>query len=248
MPLQAIIDDCGLIINRHEPVHGGDINHSYCLYGSDATYFLKVNDAERYPAMFKKEADGLDTLRNSNTLTIPEVIKCGITEQEQYLLLEWIEPGKPKSNFWENFGAALATMHRQPQPYFGWSADNYIGSLPQYNIQHDSWHMFYTECRILPLVKKLFDAGVFTKQDAITAESFCKKIDRLFSQEPPALLHGDLWGGNFMITAAGNAAIYDPAVYYGHREMDLGMTKLFGGFDERFYTAYNEVYTLEKGW
>ena len=248
MSLKNILADCGVNITRYEPVYGGDINQSFCLYSSDTKYFLKVNDAKRFPFMFEKEANGLDTLRNSGTLAIPGVIKCGIAEQQQYLLLEWIEPGKPKSNFWENFGAELATMHRQPQPYFGWSADNYIGSLPQYNIQHDSWHTFYAECRILPLVKKLFDTGAFSKQDVVAADTLCQKIDQLFSQEPPALLHGDLWSGNFMIAAAGNVAIYDPAVYYGHREMDLGMTKLFGGFDQRFYTTYNEVYPLEKNW
>lgn len=248
MPLQTIMNDCGFPITRYEPVHGGDINSSYCLHGTDAKYFLKVNDAKRYPGMFEQEARGLDKLRNSSTLTIPAVIKCGLIEHQQYLLLEWIEPGKPNSNFWENFGIAVATMHRQPQSCFGWPADNYIGSLPQYNTQYDSWGLFYTECRIIPLVKKLFDTRAFIKQDVTAAENLCKNFDQLFPQEPPALLHGDLWSGNFMITSAGEVAIYDPAVYYGHREMDIGMTKLFGGFHQRFYTAYNEIYPLEKDW
>ncbi len=246
--MKNILEDSGLIITSHEPVHGGDINHCYCLYGRDAKYFLKVNDAKRYPAMFEKEAAGLDELRNNSTLTIPGVIKSGIAEQQQYLLLEWIEPGKPKKDSWENFGAALAAMHQQPQAYFGWPVNNYIGSLPQNNSKHDSWDSFYGQCRTMPLVEMLFSAGAFTKQDLAGAEFFCKKIDRLFPQEPPALLHGDLWSGNFMITSAGDAAMYDPAVYYGHREMDIGMTKLFGGFDQRFYDAYNEVYPLEKDW
>jgi len=255
MPLKNIVEDCCLTITRFEPVNGGDINRSYCLYSSDKKYFLKVNDANRYPAMFEKEAKGLQALTKElltfeklATLVVPQVIQYGIAQQQQYLLLEWIEPGKQKSNFWENFGTSLAIMHQQPQPYFGWSADNYIGSLPQFNTQHDSWHLFYSECRIMPLVKKLFDTGVFTKKDISVAELFCKKNGPLFPSEPPALLHGDLWSGNFMITTSGDAAIYDPAVYYGHREMDIGMTKLFGGFDQRFYNAYNEVYPLEKDW
>ena len=142
----------------------------------------------------------------------------------------------------------MAMMHQQRQPYFGWSAHNNIGSYPQNNTQHDSWHLFYTECRIMPLVKKLFDTAVFGKQELKAAETLCKKFDQLFPQEPPALLHGDLWSGNYMITATGDAAIYDPAVYYGHREMEMGMTKLFGGFHQQFYATYNEVLPLEKAW
>lgn len=248
MSLQPVLDDCGLVIARHDPVHGGDINCCYCLHTRDSKYFLKLNDAIQYPGMFEKEANGLHALQTNFTLTVPSVIKHGIAGQQQYLLLEWIEQGKPKTNSWESFGAALATMHQQSQPYFGWPVNNYIGSLPQYNAKHDSWHMFYTECRIMPLVKKLSDTGAFSKQDVGSATSFCQKLNQLFPHEPAALLHGDLWSGNFMITANGHAAIYDPAVYYGHREMDIGMTKLFGGFDQRFYDGYNNVYPLEKDW
>ena len=100
----------------------------------------------------------------------------------------------------------------------------------------------------MPLVKTLFDSGRFSLKDVDNANSFCKNLREIFPAESPSLLHGDLWGGNFLITAPGKAAIFDPAVYFGHREMDIGMTKLFGGFDQRFYDAYNEIYPLEKGW
>ena len=249
MPFQSILDDCGLTITKYEPVYSGDINRSYCLYTRDAKYFLKVNNATLYPGMFEKEAKGLEALtQNVATVRIPQVIKYGLAGQDQYLLLEWIETGKPSNDSMEKFGAAMATMHQQAQPCFGWEEDNYIGSLQQNNTKYDSWPLFYSECRILPLVQLLFNTGVFSKQDIAVAESFCKKISRLFPQEPAALLHGDLWAGNFMITSSGDAAIYDPAVYYGNREMDIGMTKLFGGFDQRFYDVYNEVYPLQKDW
>jgi fructosamine-3-kinase len=248
MALQDILYDCGLNITRYEPVHGGDINRAYCLYGHDAKYFLKVNDAKRYPAMFEKELNGLHALRLNTALTVPQVIKSGTTEREQWLLLEWIEGGAPETGFWQNFGAGLAELHQQQRPFFGWAEDNFIGSLQQHNQQHPSWHLFYRECRIMPLVKDLFNAGAFSKQDLASAELFCEKIEQLFPLEPPALLHGDLWSGNYMITGSGYAAIFDPAVYYGHREMDIGMTNLFGGFDRQFYNAYNEAYPLEKGW
>jgi len=253
--LQNIFDTCGLTITRYTPVHGGDINQCYCLHTHDAKYFLKVNNAFHYPGMFAKEANGLQalvsglpTFEKLPTLVVPQVIKYGTVEQQQYLLLDWLEAGRSKPGFWENFGTALATIHRQNQPYYGWEEDNFIGSLVQYNNKHSSWPVFFSECRIMPLVQLLFNNGSFTKQDVLNTGLFCKKTKELFPHEPPSLLHGDLWSGNFMTTAKGDAAIYDPAVYYGHREMDIGMTKLFGGFDPRFYDAYSEAYPLEKNW
>ncbi len=248
MTIQTIIDDCGISVSGIEPVHGGDINQAYCLRGQETNYFLKVNDAHRYPNMFAKEAAGLNALRDDSIITVPQVIKYGSAGQQEYLLLEWMETGRAKNDCWEKFGEALASMHQQVQPYFGWKEDNYIGSLPQRNTQQSSWAAFYSECRIIPLVKWLFDSGAFSKQDVATAETLCKKLEHLFPAEAPALLHGDLWSGNYMIAADGYACIFDPAVYYGHREMDFGMTKLFGGFDPRFYQAYHETYPLQKDW
>jgi fructosamine-3-kinase len=248
MLLQPVLDDCNLSITRYEPVHGGDINRCYCLCTKDSKYFLKLNDAVQYPGMFEREADGLKALADNFKMVVPTVIKHGTAGQQQYLLLKWVEAGKPADDTWEKFGKALANMHMQPRPYFGWSVNNYIGSLEQWNAKHETWGAFYTECRIMPLVKKLFDLRTFNKQDVAYAISMCKKTGLLFGEEPATLLHGDLWSGNIMIAAGGQAAIYDPAVYYGHREMDIGMTKLFGGFDQRFYDAYNDVYPLEKDW
>ena len=118
-------------------------------------------------------------------------------------------------------------MHKKQQEHFGWEEDNYIGSLEQSNTPMDTWPEFYANARILPLVKKLFDSGSYTSKDTLIAESLCKKLPTLFPEEAPSLLHGDLWAGNFMILPNGNAGLYDPAVYCGHREMDLGMTLLF---------------------
>jgi len=246
--LQNIFIECELNVQRYERVHGGDINSSYCLFTSTGKYFLKVNDKNRYTLMFTKEANGLDKLREFCTLKIPQVIKQGSRNDQQYLLLEWMEKGAPKKDMWENFGKELAIMHKQPQEYFGLNEDNYIGSLKQNNDQHIAWHSFYTECRIKPLVKKLFDAGDFSATDILDADLFCNNLKTILPGEPPSLLHGDLWAGNYMIISSGYATIFDPAVYFGHREMDIGMTKLFGGFDHRFYDLYNDTYPLEKGW
>jgi protein-ribulosamine 3-kinase len=246
--LQNIFKDCDLNVQRYERVHGGDINLSYCIFTATEKYFLKINDKNRYPLMFTKEANGLNKLREFCTLKIPQVIKQGSCNDQQYLLLEWMEKGTPKKDMWENFGTALAMMHKQPQGHFGLNEDNYIGSLHQNNGPHDGWHSFYTECRVKPLVKKLFDAGDLSATDIRDADLFCNNLRTILPIEAPSFLHGDLWAGNYMITSSGYAAIFDPAVYCGHREMDIGMTKLFGGFDQGFYDAYNEAYPLENGW
>ena len=246
--LQTVFDDCGLNIARFEQVAGGDINDCYCLYERDAKYFLKVNDAGRYPGMFEKEANGLDALRDRSHILVPAVIKQGIAGQQQYLLLEWIEKGSPTFSSWQRFGTSLAELHKTTQSYFGWDEDNFIGSLVQRNTKYSSWHEFYAVCRIMPLAKMLFNTGAFSRQDILYAESFCKKLEQLFPVESPSLLHGDLWSGNMLTSVAGQPVIIDPAVYYGHREMDIGMTKLFGGFDQRFYDSYIESFPMEKGW
>ncbi|TMI96788.1 MAG: fructosamine kinase family protein [Bacteroidetes bacterium] len=246
--LQNIFKDCDLHVQRYEPVHGGDINLAYCLFTSTGKYFLKINDKNKYTLMFTKEANGLRKLQELCTLKIPRVIREGSCYDQQYLLLEWLEKGSPKKDMWENFGSELAMMHKQPKEYFGFNENNYIGSLEQNNDPHNEWHSFYSECRIKPLVKKLFDAGDLSTTDIRDADLFCNSLRTIFPGEPPSFLHGDLWAGNYMITASGYAAMYDPSVYFGNREMDMGMTKLFGGFDRQFYEAYNETYPLQKGW
>lgn len=246
--LQHIFNDCGLNVQRTDSVHGGDINDCYCLFTSTGKYFLKVNDKKKYPLMFEKEANGLELLLKNSTLIIPQVIKTGAYDDKQYLLLEWLEKGSPHKDMWEQFGQSLAMMHKHPQQYFGLSEDNYIGSLQQINGKYTHWHTFYAECRILPLIKSLFDSGAYSSKDVKTAEALCAKLEQLFPIEPPSLLHGDLWAGNYFVHSSGYATIFDPAAYYGHREMDLGMTKLFGGFDQRLYNAYDHHYRLEPDW
>jgi fructosamine-3-kinase len=108
--------------------------------------------------------------------------------------------------------------------------------------------VFYAFNRLLPLIRLAYDQQIVEKSMVQQVEALCKQLPQLFPVEPPALLHGDLWSGNFMVGSNGRACVYDPAVYYGHREMDLAMTRLFGGFDTRFYYAYQAVYPLQPEW
>lgn len=246
--IQTILEDCDLNVSRYESVHGGDINDAYCIYIKTEKYFLKVNDSAKYPAMFEKEARGLLELKENFDLVAPEMIRTGIIENNQYLILSWLERGRPSSDTMKVFGEKLAHMHLKVKPYYGFIHDNYIGSLQQQNTSCENWDEFFSEHRVLPLIRLLYDQNLITGKHLKLADSFLKNINGIFPNEHPSLLHGDLWAGNYMITSTSQVAIFDPAVYYGHREMDLGMTKLFGGFGNEFYVGYNDVYPLQQDW
>lgn len=229
-------------------VSGGSINDAYRIECTSAVYFLKVNEAEKYPAMFEKEAIGLSLLQKTNCIGTPSVIETGQEQAEQFILMEYIEKGKPGSDFQFEFGKALAQLHKNSSDFFGLDHDNYIGSLAQSNKQHTTWNDFFINERIEPLVKMAVDSGAASKQLITKTEKLFSKLGELFPAEAPALLHGDLWSGNYMCGPDNKAWIFDPAVYYGHREVDIGMTKLFGGFGADFYSGYHEEFPLEKGW
>jgi fructosamine-3-kinase len=234
-----------------ESVSGGDINHAFKIKSNQSTVFLKLNSFGSFPGMFAREAEGLHALQQSTTLKVPQVIAHGEYDGQQYLLLEYLEKATARTNFWQQFAQGLSQLHEATNDTFGWTSSNYIGSLQQQNEPTSTWDKFYAEQRILPLCKTLFDEHDFSKQDIITAETLCKNLAAHFPKEQPSLLHGDLWSGNFMIASQDEEpvpAIFDPAVYYGHREMDIGMSLLFGGFDKSFYDHYNDCFPLEKNW
>lgn len=240
-------DNIGLVDCTFKPVSGGDINTCWKLESAGFKYFLKTNSASSFPGMFQKEAEGLKALKSNSSFIIPAVIVTGIIEDEQFLLMEWLEKITSQQDHQKDAGEKLAGMHLRQQDWFGWNDDNYIGSLQQVNSRHQDWSSFYTECRILPIAKLLADQKKIPVKDLQAAEKFCLRLREIFPSEPASFLHGDLWAGNYMVTTKG-PALFDPAVYYGHREMDLGMAHLFGGFDENFYRSYEEIFPLEKGW
>ncbi len=255
MPWKATIKDFltnkfdkPIQISSVHPVGGGSINSAYGLETNVGKFFVKLNSASRYPGMFKKEAMGLKILSDAGELPVPEIVGFGENHAEAFLVLKFIETGTSSAGFWENFGHALARLHGHSADSFGLDHDNYIGSLPQRNTFHNTWETFFVEERLQPLMHMAFDNKLLNNNDIKAFKNFFGQIDTLFPKEPPALLHGDLWGGNFMTNQAGEAVLIDPAVYFGHREMDLGMSQLFGGFHHRFYDAYTEAYPLEPGW
>lgn len=237
-----------IIIKNIYAVTGGDTSTSYRLECNGDSFFLKCMESHSYPDIFEKELAGLQLLADSKSIAIPKPLFIGKTADTVYLVAEFIAKQPPEDDFWEIFAEKMATLHQQTAPQFGLDTDNYIGTLPQSNKQHTSWTEFYGRERIEPLVRKCIDQQLLDKAISSSCETLCKKLPEIFPVELPALVHGDLWGGNYLAGPGGQPYIFDPAVYYGNREMDLAMTRLFGGFDRRFYWHYEEIYPLAHGW
>lgn len=229
------------------PVAGGDINSAFELKTTVGSYFVKTNTAPFAGGMFEAEAKGLTALANGGSLRTPSVLGVGSTSQGSFLLLEFIETGYRPDGFWEKFGTALAKLHRCTSASFGFDHDNFIGTLPQPNHRHDDWTSFYTSERLLPQLRIAEQKKLLQTPDFQRFEKLFKKLPDLCPVEPPALIHGDLWSGNFLCDAQGQPVLVDPAASYSHREMDLAMSRLFGGFERPFYRNYEEEWPLERG-
>jgi fructosamine-3-kinase len=236
-------------IKSFTSLSGGCISDAFKIITEKSEqYFLKFNSSSAND-MFIKEAHGLMELEKANAIRIPKVLSYN----EDYILLELIPSGTKNKNFFEEFGRSFSEMHKHTNDTFGFYEDNYIGSNPQMNIPDErektDWTSFYFNKRILfqlQLAEKLGNSTDTLRKGVSKLEN---KIEDIVggNKEKPSLLHGDLWGGNYMVDENGNAVLIDPAVYYGHREADLGMTKLFGGFSSEFYRSYNETFPLEDG-
>ncbi|KAA9352831.1 fructosamine kinase family protein [Larkinella humicola] len=225
---------------------GGNVNTAAQVFSSEGLFFVKWNPEENVD-MFEWEARGLDLLRSTEAIYIPEVIGYGKYRDKTYLVLEYIDPVVPKSNYWESFGQSLALLHSHTQSKFGLHFDNYIGSLLQSNTLTDNGITFYIEQRLQPQAGMALYKGLISKELYAKFQKLYQRLPDLLPVERPALLHGDLWSGNVMVNEQGDAALIDPAVYYGLREAELAFTTLFGGFDERFYDAYDEAFPMEDG-
>lgn len=234
-------------IHSSQPVSGGCINSTLSITTSIGNYFVKFNSASAYPQMFEREAEGLQLLASAAAIPAPQVVGLGEGGDQSFLILELIDPAARSKDFWEEFGRSMASLHQHSSDRFGLDHDNYIGSLPQYNAWHHRWTDFFIEQRLQKQVERAYDNGMIESKHLNSFDRLYQGMDAIFPDEPPALLHGDLWSGNFMVNENGQACIIDPAVYYGHREAELAFTQLFGGFDRGFYQAYHEVYPLQPG-
>ncbi len=235
-------------VHSSNPLTGGSINDVYCVETIDGDFCLKINEAAKYPGMFEKEAMGLSILQEANEIRVPKVITTGNAGTYSYILMEYIDGSYRMPDFMRDFGYSLASLHRHYGESFGLDHDNYMGSLEQVNKMHDSWIVFFTEERLERQFRKARSAGYFSSGETSNFYRLYKQLDNICPHEKPSLIHGDLWDGNFIVSDEGKACLIDPAVYYGHREVDIAMSMLFGGFDDDFYDAYNESFPMEKGW
>ncbi len=227
------------------PLGGGDIGNAMKVTVENGTnYFVKQYENSK---MHYAEANGLHELKTANAIRIPRVIKVN----DNFLILEFIESASKVNDFDEKFGRQFAELHKNNGSSFGFFEDNFIGTTDQINVpQNDNWVEFYTENRLMYQFRLAENNG-YVKDELKEGIKFIEKnIEKILkgSDELPTLLHGDLWGGNYIVDQRGNPCLIDPAVYYGHREADLAMTKLFGGFNAKFYSAYNEEFPLKDGW
>jgi protein-ribulosamine 3-kinase len=246
--LQLIERNLSTTVTDSTAVGGGSINHAYCLATNAGKYFIKINSMDKFPGMFKAEAAGLTVIAATAAIRVPQVLLCDNAGNESFLLMEWIDARRSTAKASEELGRNLAQMHRRSADYFGLDYDNYMGSLPQSNKIHNNWADFFIEERLMPMVSIAMDKQLLTKGDIADFGLLYKNLSGLFDEEAPALIHGDLWGGNYLVDTNERPFLIDPAICYGHREFDMAMTSLFGGFSNEFYRAYRESFPLAKGW
>lgn len=238
-------NELNIDVRNTRSVSGGSINRAVKVSSGESELFLKWNgSAPDY--FFDKEAEGLKLLKSAGTkLRIPEVIASEnpASGRPGFLLMEYIDEGHGGDSF--AFGAELAVLHQTHSGQFGLDSDNYIGSLPQSNRRHTEWTTFFKEERINPQLKMAIDSKKMDSGILNHWERLASKLDDLLPPAKPSLIHGDLWGGNYLFDSNGAAALIDPAVYFGHPEMDLAFSKMFGGFSADFYDGYQSVTKIE---
>lgn len=255
----------GITVVSKTPVSGGDINRAYALLLSDGSrLFMKANRRENAD-FFRAEAEGLEALRATGAIRVPEVTARGADADGAFLLLEYVEEGRRSPAASEKLGRRLAQLHMADTGIitaaddaadhtsydlpcrYGFLHDNYIGAGFQCNEPADSWTEFFIERRLRPQFERA--SYYWDTDERKSIERFLDRVGRYLAEpERPSLLHGDLWAGNYMIDSSGEPWLIDPAAYIGHAEADLAMTELFGGFDRRFYDAYRETAGIDPGY
>lgn len=240
----------GTPFHGHAPQAGGGgcINATFTLRDAGRAFFVKLNSAA-LAHMFEAEAAGLEEIAASGAIRVPTAICHGVSGDQSFLVLEQLTLGQGSDASHAQLGRQLAEMHRHCAERYGWVRDNTIGSTAQHNTPTHDWVEFWRERRLGFQLRLAADNGHGGRLQQL-GDQLLPNLEAFFAGHVPAaaLLHGDLWSGNFAFLEDGNPVIFDPAVYYGDRETDLAMTELFGGFSPRFYQAYEEAFPLDPGY
>ena len=245
----GVVTSQRFVARQRQALGGGCINQAWRVGDGERDFFVKTNSLAVAKTMFEAEAAALAELAATRAVRVPLPVGHGTAAGLAFLVLEYLPLGGGGTRALEILGRRLAALHRIPQPFFGWHRDNTIGSTPQPNERGDDWIAFWRERRLgfqLDLAARNGHGGELRRR----GEQLLARFAELFAdyRPVPALLHGDLWGGNAGCTVDEEPVIFDPACYYGDREADLAMTELFGGFPERFYAAYREALPLDVGY
>ena len=229
------------------PVTGGDVAEAFRVTLADGeTVFAKTRSGGP-PGFFITEAAGLAWLREAGTISIPKVLD--VSDDPPALVLEWLEPGPPRADTEGSLGRALAAMHATGAPSFGRQDRRSTGSRGLPNEPCETWAEFYATNRLLPLARLASDERALPPSAIRDLEAVADRLETFGgASEPPARLHGDLWAGNRLVGSGGVSWLIDPAAHGGHREFDLAMMRLFGGFEDACFAAYAEVSPLSQGW
>jgi fructosamine-3-kinase len=246
---RAVSAELRSTVSASRRLAGGDIHEAFEARLADGRHIFIKTNANVSSRMFPCEARGLQWLRESGALRVPDVLAVSNADaREQFLVLELVRSAPRMRDFDERLGRGLAALHRSGAPSFGFHEDNFIGTLPQVNTPHRTWAEFYAECRLAPTLTRAVDAG---RAPRAWIDRFAQLESRLHAllgpEEAPSRLHGDLWGGNVMSDEQGHPVLVDPAVYGGHREVDLAMLRLFGSPGPALLGAYHEVWPLAPG-
>jgi fructosamine-3-kinase len=230
------------------PVHGGDVAVAYRVDLADGRRIFAKTHRSPPPGFFTTEAAGLTWLRAADALPVPEVLAVS-DDGPAHLALEWIERGSPRPDTEAELGRRLAALHAAGAPAFGREDRRTTGSRALPNEPCDTWAESYAVNRLLPLARLAADAGALPAAAIAELERLAGGLDAFgAAEEPPSRLHGDLWAGNRLVGGDGESWLIDPAAHGGHREFDLAMMRLFGGFGTDCFAAYDEVHPLADGW
>jgi fructosamine-3-kinase len=244
-PLQAAIEAAlSARVVRSARVHGGDVAVSYAVYLDDGRRVFAKTHPKAPPNFFTTEATGLAWLRGANAVPVPEVLAVS-DDPPNHLVLEWIDEGQAGAATERDLGVALAHLHLAGAPCFGREDRRSTGSRGLPNEPCATWAEFYAENRLLPLARLARDGGVLPEATIDDLVHLASRLDQFgAAEEAPARLHGDLWAGNRLVDIHGRSWLIDPAAHGGHREFDLAMMRLFGGFGRECFAAYAEVHPL----
>lgn len=235
------------MVNKITPVSGGDVNQAYHLIADQKSYFLLVQPNQNKD-FYAGEIAGLKEFEKNN-INAPKVISNGQINQDAYLIITYIEKGNGQQ---KALGELVAKMHQviNPTQKFGFKINSKGRDITFDNQWTDSWAKLFVEKRLDALKQQIIAQSLF---DANDEKNYLLVREIIFSQlnkhqSKPSLLHGDLWGGNYLFDQNDDPILIDPSVLYGDREFDLGVTTVFGGYTKDFYDAYNKVYPFDNGY